>query len=170
VDAYVAAALAAQADGRVLPFVVRDTQGRVVGSTRFLNVEQWGWPFGRPADPVEQARSTPQAAEIGSTWLSASAQRTPINTEAKLLMLTHAFEVWRVLRLCLKTDERNVKSRANIERIGARFEGILRNHMYAADAGIRHSAFYSIVDTEWPAVKANLTAKIATSGAPGERR
>jgi RimJ/RimL family protein N-acetyltransferase len=162
---YVRSAMAAQLSGSALPYAtVRAADGVVVGSTRFLNIEFWGWPFGRPSDAAAQARTTPEAVEIGGTWLNANAQRTSINTEAKLLMLTHAFETWQVLRLCLKTDERNARSRANIERIGATFEGVLRNHMYAADStgtGIRHSAFYSITLDESPMVKSGLTARIA---------
>ena len=92
----------------------------------------------------------PVVAEIGSTWLTPAAQRTPVNTEAKLLMLTHAFEVWRVQRVSLKTDARNARSRAAIERLGARFDGVLRRHSPAADIGLRDAAFYSIVDDSGP--------------------
>ena len=122
--------------------------------TRFMNIDWWAWPAA--AD-----RSGPEAVEIGSTWLAAEAQRSPINTEAKLLMLTHAFETWGVLRVCLKTDARNDRSRRAIERIGASPEGILRNHMPAYDGGVRHSAFYSILADEWPAVREALTARLA---------
>jgi RimJ/RimL family protein N-acetyltransferase len=95
-------------------------------------------------------------AEIGSTWLASSAQRTGCNTEAKLLMLGHAFDTWGVLRVTLKTDSRNTRSRRSIERTGGRFEGIRRAHARAVDGSVRDSAYYSIVATEWPNVSAAL--------------
>jgi RimJ/RimL family protein N-acetyltransferase len=98
----------------------------------------------------------PVVAEIGATWLASSAQRTHVNTEAKYLMLGHAFEMWRVQRVSLKTDARNARSRAAIERIGARFDGVLRRFNPAADAGLRDAAFFSILDDEWPTVKPHL--------------
>lgn len=165
VGAYIDAALAMQESGTALPFAtVRKSDNRAVGSTRFGNIEYWPIPFGVAFGPDVLERTTPEAAEIGWTWLGASAQRTPINTEAKLLMLTHAFEEWQVLRLCLKTDSRNQRSRDNIERIGATFEGIVRNHQYAFDGAIRHSALYSITLDEWPTVKTRLTEKIRSYG------
>lgn len=118
--------------------------GRVVGSTRFLDIEYWR------DSPV------PSVLEIGSTWLSASAQRTGANTEAKLLMLRHAFETWRVHRVTFKTDARNERSRRAIERIGGTFEGIRRAHRLVADGTIRDSAYFSIIASEWPAVKRHL--------------
>ena len=99
--------------------------------------------------------------DIGATWLAASAQRTRCNTEAKLLMLTHAFEVWRVHRVALKTDERNTASRRAIERLGARFEGVRRADMPGQDGSVRHSAYYSIVQAEWPAVRRTLESALA---------
>ena len=95
----------------------------------------------------------PDVLEIGGTWLSASAQRTVCNTEAKYLMLKHAFERWSVHRVSLRTDERNRRSRRAIERIGARFEGIRRADMPGADGTVRNSALYSIVAAEWPDVR-----------------
>lgn len=152
---FVDAALAQAARGLEVPFATVDQRrGRVVGSTRFCNVERWPWS-GAPAAPVPAG---PDAVEIGHTWLAASAQRTYVNTEAKLLMLGHAFEVWRVRRVTLKTDARNVRSRAAIERLGARFDGILRAHMPAADGGVRDSAMYSMLAGEWPAARERLTA------------
>ena len=103
--------------------------GIVIGSTRFFDLERWVWPEGHP----QHGRSLPDACEIGYTWLTRSAIRTAANTEAKLLMLTYAFETWQVLRVCLHTDVRNQRSRAAIERIGGKFEGILRAHRMAAD-------------------------------------
>lgn len=161
---YVDAALAATAVGAALPFAtVRigpDGQSTVVGSTRFMNVERWVWPDGVPVPTTVSGRITPEAVEIGSTWLNAGAQRTSVNTEAKLLMLTYAFETWNCLRVTLRTDERNARSRANIERIGARFEGILRNHMYAYDGGVRNTATYALLAEHWPEAKTALTARL----------
>ena len=104
----------------------------------------------------------PDVVEIGATFLAASAQRTPVNTEAKLLMLTHAFEVWGVLRVSLKTDARNERSRAAIERLGARYDGTLRRHMpaYGPGGGPRDSAFFSILSEEWPEVKSRLQSRL----------
>ena len=112
---YITMALRERDDGRRMPFVTlwRD---RVVGSTSYLDLQQWRWPAGSPL----QRRDSPDAVEIGATWLSHSAQRTRCNTEAKLLMLSHAFDVWEVHRVALKTDERNARSRRAIERLGAR--------------------------------------------------
>jgi RimJ/RimL family protein N-acetyltransferase len=136
------------------PFaIVRLSDGAVVGSTRFWNLERWAWPEGYP----RHGRTAPDVCEIGHTWLTASAIRTPINTEAKLLMLTHAFETWEVLRVCFHTDSRNSRSRAAIERLGAKFEGILRAHRLAVDFEIRDSARLSIVAAEWPDVKVRLS-------------
>jgi RimJ/RimL family protein N-acetyltransferase len=101
-------------------------------------------------------RTTPDACEIGYTWFTQSAIRTGANTEAKFLMLTHAFEVWQSLRVCFHTDARNQRSRAALERIGGQFEGILRSHRMAADFIARDSVRYSILSSEWPAVKQHL--------------
>lgn len=98
--------------------------------------------------------------EIGWTWLSAEAQRTGINTEAKLLMLTHAFEVWRVHRVRLMTDARNTRSREAILRLGARCDGVLRAHAVGADGTVRDSAAYSIVEREWPGLKTKLQSRL----------
>ena len=99
--------------------------------------------------------------EIGWTWLAADAQRTAINTEAKLLMLGHAFEAWRVRRVNLRTDSRNLRSRAAIERLGAKLDGILRAHMPASDGGVRDTATYSLLATEWPQAKERLAGRLA---------
>jgi RimJ/RimL family protein N-acetyltransferase len=129
----------------------------VVGSTRFGNVERWQWP---PGDPRQRPVEQPDAVEIGWTWLAERAQRTGLNREAKLLLLGHAFETWRCHRVTLKTDARNLRSRAGIEGIGGKLDGILRAHMPAADGGIRDTAIYSIVAAEWPAVKARLIERL----------
>ncbi|KJE24304.1 hypothetical protein FF36_01379 [Frankia torreyi] len=108
----------------------------------------------------DPAGAPPSVAEIGSTWLAASAQRTAVNTEAKLLLLGHAFGTWAALRVCLKTDARNARSRVAIERLGARFEGVRRTHVLALDGTARDSAYYSIVRAEWPGVRAGLIARL----------
>jgi RimJ/RimL family protein N-acetyltransferase len=154
---YVEMALAWKAAGTALPFAtVRITDGVVIGSTRFFSLERWAWPPGHPS----HGRAVPDACEIGYTWLTPAAVRTAANTEAKLLMLTHAFEAWKVLRVCLHADARNERSRAAIERLGATFEGILRSHRMAVDHIARDSARYSILASEWPAVKARLTGML----------
>ncbi len=106
------------------------------------------------------AASNPDVCEIGYTWLTHQAIRTAANTEAKLLMLTHAFEVWQMLRVCLHTDARNKRSQAAIERIGGKFEGILRAHRMAADFIPRDSYRYSIVAAEWPEAKQKIVDRL----------
>ena len=151
--AYVETAVAWRDAGVSVPFaIVRAEDGAVIGSTRFFLQEYWAWPEGHP----RHASGVPDACEIGYTWLSRSAIRTGANTEAKLLMLRHAFEVWQVLRVCLHADARNQRSRTAIERIGGKFEGILRAHRMAADFIARDSARYSIIAAEWPLVKQRL--------------
>jgi RimJ/RimL family protein N-acetyltransferase len=128
------------------------SDGVVVGSTRFWNLEYWTWPVGHPSC----GRSVPGTCEIGYTWLARPASRTGANTEAKFLMLSHAFEEWKVLRVCFHTDARNERSQAALERIGGTREGILRAHRMAADFIPRDSVRYSTLLEEWPAVKQNL--------------
>jgi N-acetyltransferase len=147
--------------GRQLPFAVRRLEDdRVVGSTRFMDLEvfEWPppWPPGVTHGPAPSDERPPSVAEIGGTWYAASAQRTVVNTECKLLMLTYAFDDWQVLRVTLKTDSRNDRSRRAIERIGATFEGIRRVHAPAVDGGTRDTAYYSIVRDEWPPIRARL--------------
>jgi len=154
---YIDTALAWREAGTALAFAtVRIADNLVLGSTRFFNLERWAWPQGHPL----HGRATPDACEIGYTWLSRDAVRTAANTESKLLLLTFAFETWDVLRVCLHTDVRNQRSRAAIERIGGKFEGILRAHRMAADFIPRDSARYSIIAAEWPNVKQQLTQKL----------
>ena len=156
-EAFVAEAIAEARAGNHLPFAtVRLHDERVVGSTRFIDMEPWPWPQGC----ARQRTGIPDAVEIGHTWLAASAQRTAINTEAKLLMMEHAFEAWAVHRVRLKTDARNARSRAAIERLGASFEGVLRAHQPAPDGSVRDTAFFSVVATEWPAVRDRLTGRL----------
>jgi RimJ/RimL family protein N-acetyltransferase len=155
--AYVQSALNEQAAGRHLPFVSHSfAQNRVVGATRFHELEPWRWPEG----DQRQRRDRPDVTEIGATWLAASAQRTACNTEAKFLMLAHAFEVWHVHRVAFRTDRRNDRSRTAIERLGAQFDGILRAERPGTDGTIRDSAFYSILAAEWPNVKAGLVSRL----------
>lgn len=154
---YIETALSWRDAGTALPFAIASVDtGEVLGSTRFFNIERWAWPAGNAL----HARETPDACEIGYTWLARSAIRTPVNTEAKLLMLTYAFESWKVFRVCLHTDVRNVRSRAAIERIGGKLEGILRAHRMAADFIPRDSVRYSIVAAEWPEVKERLLERL----------
>lgn len=128
--------------GTDLPFVAIDlTSGRVAGATRYLNIV--------PKD---------RGLEIGGTWYGIDFQRTAINTECKYLLMTHAFETLHAIRVQLKTDSRNERSQKAIERIGAKKEGVLRNHMILPDGYIRDSVFYSVLDSEWPDVKKNLKA------------
>jgi RimJ/RimL family protein N-acetyltransferase len=159
---YVDTALAWQDAGTAVPFVIisRDdsvNDGVVIGSTRFWNLERWAWPQGH----LRHGRPVPDACEIGYTWLTSSAIRTAANTEAKLLMLTHAFEIWQVLRVCFHTDARNQRSRAALERIGGKFEGILRAHRMAADYIPRDSVRFSIVAAEWAEVRTRLSQLLA---------
>jgi N-acetyltransferase len=163
---YVANALAYQATGHAVPFVVRRlADGAMVGATRFLDLAVFTWPPPWPpgADPGPEPtdEAPPSVAEIGSTWYAASAQRSGVNAECKLLMLTHAFEVWQVLRVTLKTDARNRASRGAIERLGARPDGVLRAHSPASDGTIRDTAYYSIVAAEWPPVRDGLVRRLA---------
>lgn len=150
---YIDTALALREAGTALAFAhVRILDGAVLGSTRFFDMERWAWS----AAHARHGRRDPDVCEIGYTWLTPNAIRTAANTEAKLLMLTHAFEVWNVLRVSLHTDARNQRSQAAIERIGGKFEGVLRAHRMAADFIPRDSVRYSIVTAEWPAVKQRL--------------
>jgi RimJ/RimL family protein N-acetyltransferase len=143
--------------GTAVPFAIVRLEGNeVVGSTRFWNLERWQWPAGH----LRQGRQQPDVCEIGYTWLSKSAVRSAVNTETKLLMLTHAFETWQVLRVCFHTDVRNDRSRAALERLGASNEGVLRAHRLAADFTPRDSVRYSIVAAEWPSVRARLGLRL----------
>jgi RimJ/RimL family protein N-acetyltransferase len=141
---WIETALQDQASNTMLPFaIVSQDTGRAVGSTRYheVNLKHRG-------------------VEIGWTWLNPAVQRTAVNTECKYLLLRYAFETLGAIRVQLKTDSRNLQSQRAIERLGAVKEGILRNHMIMPDGYYRHSVFYSILDTEWPGVKAALEAKL----------
>lgn len=154
---YIETALAWKQAGTALPFaIIRTSEEAIIGSTRLWNVERWAWP---PSHP-RFGREFPDACEIGYTWLTQSAVRTAANTETKLLMLTHAFEAWQAFRVCFHADVRNQHSREALERIGGKFEGILRSHRMAVDHIPRDSARYSILMSEWPEVKRTLEAKL----------
>lgn len=147
-ERYVRSALADQALGTAVPFVTVDrSSGAVVGSTRFGNID-------RPNRKVE----------IGWTWINPKWQRTAINTEAKLLMLTHAFEHWKCIRVELKTDLKNERSQAAMIRIGCTKEGVLRNHMITESGRYRDSVYFSVIESEWPAVKERLLDKLSSYG------
>ncbi len=144
--AYIEAALGEQERGESLPFAIADkTTGRAIGSTRYGNIDR-----------------THHRVEIGWTWVAREWQRTAMNTEAKYLLLRHAFETLGCIRVELKTDSLNARSRAAILRIGAREEGIFRNHMITASGRIRHTVYFSIIDSEWPAAKARLEAILSS--------
>ena len=152
-NSYVGALLADAEAGRVIPFAQRRlSDQRLVGCTRFLEIRYW------------TGRELPDEVEVGGTWLAASAQRTAINTEAKLLLFQQAFDEWQVRRLAIYTDARNAQSRDAIARAGGQFEGILRNHRASAVAGEigrpRNTAAHSILDTEWPAVRERLLDRL----------
>jgi RimJ/RimL family protein N-acetyltransferase len=142
--ALVAEAIANRERGTELPFAtVERASGRVVGGTRFLNID-----------------AANRRVEIGWTWIAPPWQRTALNTEAKLLMLRHAFEVMGCIRVELKTDAQNAKSRAAIARLGAKEEGTLRRHAITTRGRIRDTVYYSIIDDEWPAVAARLAQRL----------
>ena len=157
---YIRYALYGLAQGNQLPFVIASKAGavarpsgrannsedQIVGTTRFYEIV--------PND---------RKAAIGYTWLAHSAQRTPVNTEAKLLLLTHAFETWNLVRVELITDVRNEQSRAAILRLGAKQEGILRKHLILPSGRVRDSVVFSILDDEWPEVKATLQRRLEPS-------
>jgi len=153
---YIETALAERETGRRLPFVIV-WQDRVVGSTSYLDLQQWRWPAGSTFARADH----PDVVEIGATWLAASAQRTRCNTEAKYLLLSNAFDAWRVHRVALKTDERNAQSCRAIERLGAIFEGVRRADMPGQDGSVRNSSYYSILRAEWPDVGQRLEAALA---------
>jgi RimJ/RimL family protein N-acetyltransferase len=151
-EQYVDGLLAAYDRGEVQPFAqIAIASGRAVGCTRYLDLHWW------------RGRVEPDEIEIGGTWLGAEAQRTGINTEAKLLLLSHAFDTLGVWRVAIATDERNHQSRRAIERLGARFDGVLPNHRLRADSEApvpRDTALYSIVPDDWPDIEAALRARL----------
>jgi RimJ/RimL family protein N-acetyltransferase/ribosomal protein S18 acetylase RimI-like enzyme len=154
---WAAQATRARDEGRQVPFVIREIiSDRIVGCTRFYEMDPWQWPVGSS----NQRSGAPDGVEIGYTWLARSAQRTGINIDAKLTLMTHAFEAWEVRRVRFRTDERNIRSRRAIEALGASFDGVLRADKAGADDTIRNSAYYSILAPEWPAVKDRLSERL----------
>jgi RimJ/RimL family protein N-acetyltransferase len=159
VGAYLDAQLARAATGRLAPYAqVSRATGRAVGTTAYWEPRSW-----RTDDALD-------AVEVGFTWLARSAQGTGVNAEAKLLLFRHAFEVWGVARVDLKTDARNERSRAAIEKTGARFEGVLRNWSRSSAPGeegrLRDSAIYSITAAEWPGCRERLEERVRSAPAP----
>jgi N-acetyltransferase len=147
-------ALEEQERGESVVFAtVEQSSGRVIGSTRFMNIDRVN-----------------RRVEIGSTWIAPAWQRTAVNTEAKFLMLCHAFEVWKCMRVELKTDALNQKSRNAILRIGAKEEGTLRRHLLTWSGRVRDTVYFSILDDEWHAVKAGLQARLAGSVSTGTKQ
>lgn len=164
---YIARALTDQAAGRSLPFALVSTADeRVIGSTRFLELDYWRGPLVWPPVPGmphgDPLTSVPDAAEIGNTWIAGDARGTGINTEAKYLMLRHAFEAWGVRRITMRADARNTRSRIAIERLGASCEGVRRAHSRGLDGAVRDTAFYSILDEEWPTVRDIIELRLST--------
>ena len=143
---YISTAISNNEKGTELPFVITaNSNGEVLGSTRFMNID-----------------GANRKVEIGSTWITPGHQRTFVNTECKLLLLTHAFEAWQCIRVELKTDVLNAKSRRAILRLGAVEEGILRNNMITESGRRRDTVYYSILDTEWPRIKESLCIGLRT--------
>jgi RimJ/RimL family protein N-acetyltransferase len=141
---WITEALKAQETGLECPFIVfHKSQNRIVGSTRYMDI-----------------RPTAKGVEIGWTWYSTPVWGTNVNPEAKLLLLEHAFEDWGAIRVQLKTDNNNKRSQNAILKLGAKFEGQLRNHMIRRDGTFRHSMMYSITREEWPVVKSNLYKRL----------
>lgn len=147
-ESYIETALQLQSEGRALPFVVRDADGVIVGSTRYGNVE-----------------AAHRRVEIGWTWYARRVQRTALNTEAKRLLLTHAFERMNCIAVEFRTHWHNQRSRAAIARLGAKQDGVLRNHMLMPDGGVRDTVVFSIIATEWPVVRQGLDFRLAQGAA-----
>lgn len=144
-DEYVRGALLMHSEGRAMPFAVRSrSDGRIVGSTRYCNID-----------------TDNQRLEIGYTWYAASAQRSAVNSECKLLLLQHAFETLACIAVEFRTHWLNHRSRAAIARLGAKQDGVLRNHRILADGSVRDTVVFSILDNEWPGVKSLLRTRLA---------
>ena len=152
-ETYVRAALQAQSEGKVLPFVIRDAAGDIVGSTRFYDLDA----------------SVPRLS-LGYTWYAPRVQRSGLNTEAKLLLLGHAFEALGCICVAFETSAHNARSRAAIARLGARQDGILRHHKRHADGSPRDTVAFSIIGSEWPQVRQGLLAKLQFHEVPANVR
>ncbi|MEU1429888.1 GNAT family protein [Nocardia sp. NPDC005746] len=171
---YIAQALAGHAAGTSVAFaIVAMAGGRILGSTRFTRFDYWQgpvvWPLVHGAPSDDPLLAVPDAAEIGNTWLSREARGAGINLESKLLLLQHAFEVWRVRRIAMRADVRNLRSRMAIERLGATSDGVRRAHSRGLDGEVRSTAFYSILEDEWPNVRAIIEGELAALPAQGTR-
>jgi RimJ/RimL family protein N-acetyltransferase len=155
VDAEIDRRLAEQAAGRMVPFAVRDRPtGRVVGATTFMNID-----------------TANRRVEIGHTFLAPSAQRTGINTESKLLLLSHAFDVWKCIAVEFRTHWHNTQSRAAIAGLGAKQDGVLRNHSVGQDGTLRDTVVFSVIASEWPTVRLSLAERLRRHDrAEGARR
>jgi RimJ/RimL family protein N-acetyltransferase len=147
VDEYIATALAAQAAGTALPFAVRDASGKIVGTTRFYDIDA----------------AVPRVS-IGYTWYAQRVHRTGLNTEAKLLLLGHAFDTLGCIAIAFETSWFNHASRTAIARLGAKQDGVLRNHRRHADGSVRDTVVFSVLDNEWPAVRAHLQSRLSAHG------
>lgn len=156
---YVERAMAHAEVGDQVPFATRSLAlDRIVGSTRFYDLERWDWS---KVDAVPEPHDGElDLVSIGHTWLGSAAQRTPVNSEAKLLMLSHAFDRWGVRAVRLQTDARNERSRAAIARIGCSLDGVLRSDRPAADGSVRDSAVFSMLAAEWPDARRHLVARL----------
>lgn len=154
---YVRTAVNWRDEHSAVPFAILDARGTVIGSTRFWQMEYWSWPEGHP----RHRRDAPDVCEIGHTWLAPAHIRTSANSEAKLLMLTHAFEAWRVFRVCFHADSRNERSIRALTKLGATREGVLRAHRLAVDHTPRNSVRFSILAEDWPAIRDRLAYRLA---------
>jgi RimJ/RimL family protein N-acetyltransferase len=153
-DRFIMAATTAETAGHEYAFaVVRQSDGQVIGSTRFMDVSE-----------------SELNVEIGWTWYAREVWGSAVNPEAKYLLLCHAFDVWGAKRVFWKTDERNERSQAAIKKLGAKHEGTFRNHRRRRDGSWRSTVYFSVIDAEWPAVKAGLEARLGALGQPGYRR
>ncbi|APE34297.1 GNAT family N-acetyltransferase [Nocardia mangyaensis] len=163
---YVFQAEAAQLAGTALAFaIITVADDCVVGATRFTRLDYWQGPLSWPlsAEPVTAlpGGSIPDAVEIGNTWLTPAVRGGQVNLEAKLLLLSHAFDSWGVRRVSLRADARNQRSRAAIERLGAVSDGVRRAHSRGLDGAVRDTAFYSILHDEWPGVRLRILEQLA---------
>ena len=157
-EQYVKTATSWREQHSAVPFAILGPDGMAIGSTRFWQMEYWSWPEGHP----RHGRGAPDVCEIGYTWLAPPYIRTGANTEAKLLMLSHAFETWRVFRVCFHADSRNERSVRALTELGATREGVLYAHRLAVDHTPRNSVRYSILAEDWPAIKDRLACRLAT--------
>ncbi len=160
--AYLERALAEREADHHLPYATWSVEGRrIVGTTRFYDLTSWDWSSMSAGPEAGRPARRYDLASIGYTWLHPSAQRTRINTEAKLLMMTEAFDRWNVVALHMQTDARNARSRAAISRLGFTLDGVIRADKAGADGRVRDSAVFSMTAAEWPAHQARLTDRLA---------